>query len=137
MPEILRWPAKLRMTEIKQRDGSLNPVMKRQAVERLTSSLIDRTWSQNGSAVDPVLKVHVDDTFIYVSLLAADVEPAAGIRWRNNFNTMRYRADVEKAVERAVANYEAQRHDQGFLVTKDGFSIVPVDDLARPMPRGV
>lgn len=137
MQETRRWPAKLRLAEIRRLDGTLEPTMKAQAVTRLVGTLIDRTWLQNGSATEPMLKFRVDGDFLYCDFLALENLDAAapGIIWRQKFDNVGFRHNVEMAVKRCIDYFEHKRFDRGVLVTKEGMSIVEVDDLARPMPR--
>jgi hypothetical protein len=136
MSEIVNVPCKLRLTEIRRKNGELDPALHVQGMSRLSNSLIDQTWQQNGSWVEPVVKIHVDNNFVYVAFLARSMEetPDVGIQWRHRFDDMAFRRNVETAVRMAFDDYASARHDRGLLVTKDGLNIVTVDALAGPMP---
>ena len=137
--ELGSWPGKLRLNELpRDRDGRIVEAKRVEAVERLTGTLIDQTWQQNGSYVDPVVTVYVDDTFIYCRLVAVEEEPWVAARWRNeSFDATKYRQNVEHGMRKGIEAYEHKAHDTGFMVDREGLHIMAQDRLGARKPQRV
>lgn len=137
--ELVSWPSKLRLTEIRQRGtGGLNPAKALEARERLVGSIYDATWQQNASCVNPTLSVFVDDTFIYCKLMAVQEEPWRAATWRNqSFDAMKFRRCVEEAVQRGLDHYKRKTHDKAVIVVDNSIRIVPLDSMGDFKPRRV
>lgn len=134
--EITRWASKLRLSEIRRADGSVDPRLRGITIDRLVNTIVDQTWQQNGSAVHPIVSVHADETFIYVELLAMEEAPERAVAWRlSEFNSMGFRYNVEKAIRSGVDAYERKDYGRGFIVDASSFQIVDHAELGRRKPR--
>jgi hypothetical protein len=138
--EIARWPAKLRLSEIRRRGtGELDPIKMQEAKERLVGSIVADTWHKNGNYVHPMVKIFVDEHYIYCSLLAMEEEPWLAAVWRNErFDTVKFQRNLEQAIATGLHNYRTQARDVGILLVDDKQpALVPIDRLGDPLPRRI
>lgn len=142
MPEvepgtIQRFNQAILLYDVPRRGGKIEPTVRANLKHALLRTLVDISWQQNAdNSVDPLIRLRLEPRRLLCDLLvrAEDAYPAA--RWRVEiFDGMKFRKNVESAVEDALSAWERKEFDKAYVATYDSFKIMDAERASDLKPR--